>query len=235
MFGENRPTGELLDATSIDWLTPCEPSKFICLWNNFHASAAKQGLSVPAEPLWVIKARSAYLPHAAAVIAPPADVYSGRVVYEGELGIVIGRRCRNVSEQQAEEFIFGYTCVNDVTAVELVAKDPAFPQWTRAKSFDTFGAFGPVIATDVHPSTLVVRTLVGGRERQNYPVSDIVFSPAQIVSRLSREMSLEPGDLIACGTSLGVLPMRPGTTVDVVIDGVGTLSNTYTGSTEGQR
>ncbi len=227
MFAANRPTGVTIDAASIQWLTPCAPSKFVCLWNNYHASAAKQGLAVPAEPLWVIKAPSACLAHGQPVIAPEVGVYDGRVVYEGELGVVIGRRCRGVSEAEAAECIFGYTCVNDVTAIELISRDPAFAQWTRAKSFDTFGAFGPVIATGLDPMSLTVRTLVGGRERQNYPVSDIVFTPAQIVSRLSREMTLEPGDLIACGTSLGVLPMKPGATLEVVIDGIGVLSNQY--------
>ena len=227
MFGGNRPTADTVDVASIEWLTPCEPSKFICLWNNFHASAAKQGLAVPAEPLWVIKARSAYRAHREPVIAPDAEAYDGRVVYEGELGIVIARRCRGVTPAEAAGCIFGHTCVNDVTAIELVGRDPAFAQWTRAKSFDTFGPFGPVIATGIDPMSLTVRTLVGGRERQNYPVSDIVFGPAEIVSRLSREMTLEPGDLIACGTSVGVLPIKPGVTVEVAIDGIGTLSNGY--------
>ncbi len=232
MFAESRPTGAVLDLASIRWLTPCEPSKFICLWNNFHAAAAKQGLAVPAEPLWVIKARSAYLANGQPVVAPRGDVYDGRVVYEGELGIVIGRRCRDATDEEAARCIFGYTCVNDVTAIELVSRDPAFAQWTRAKSFDTFGAFGPVIATGLDPMTLTVRTLVGGRERQNYPVSDIVFRPAQIVSRLSREMTLEPGDLIACGTSVGVLPMKPGVRLDVAIDGIGVLTNQYESAKE---
>jgi 2-keto-4-pentenoate hydratase/2-oxohepta-3-ene-1,7-dioic acid hydratase in catechol pathway len=117
--------------------------------------------------------------------------------------------------------------VNDVTALELINRDPAFAQWTRAKSFDSFGPFGPVIATGLDPATLTVRTLVGGRERQNFPVSDMIFSPAQLVSRLSREMTLEPGDLISCGTSVGVLPMRPGHVVEVAIEGIGTLRNEY--------
>jgi 2-keto-4-pentenoate hydratase/2-oxohepta-3-ene-1,7-dioic acid hydratase in catechol pathway len=227
MFAGNRRSATTLEASSLEWLTPCEPSKFICLWNNFHASAAKQGLTLPTEPLWVIKARSACLAHRQPVVAPGADAYDGRVVYEGELGVVIGRRCRDVSEREAEQAIFGYTCVNDITAIELIGRDPAFPQWTRAKSFDTFGPFGPVIATGLDPMSLTVRTLVGGRERQNYPVSDIVFSPARIVSLLSREMTLEAGDLIACGTSVGVLPIRPGATLEVVIDGIGVLSNQY--------
>jgi len=227
LFGEHRATGESVPIAGLQWLTPCVPSKFVCLWNNFHASAAKQALAVPAEPLWVIKAPSARLAHGQPIVAPRPDVYDGRVVYEGELGIVVGRRCRDVSEDEAASSIFGYTCVNDVTALELIGRDPAFAQWTRAKSFDTFGAFGPVIAKGLDPMTLTVRTLLGGRERQNFPISDIVFPPAQIVSRLSREMTLEPGDLIACGTSLGVLPMKPGVTVEVAIDGIGALSNEY--------
>jgi len=134
---------------------------------------------------------------------------------EIELGVVIGEGGS----------VFGYTCVNDVTALDLITADPAFPQWTRAKSFDTFGAFGPWITTGVDPSQLTVRTLLNGRERQKYPVSDMVFSPRQIVSRISRELTLEPGDLIACGTSLGAGVLRPGQTVEVAIDGVGALRN----------
>jgi 2-keto-4-pentenoate hydratase/2-oxohepta-3-ene-1,7-dioic acid hydratase in catechol pathway len=153
--------------------------------------------------------------------------YDGRVVYEGELGIVIGRTCRNVAEADAASHIFGYTCINDVTALDLLAADPSFPQWTRAKGFDGFAPVGPVIATGIDPAGLVVRTLVNGRERQNYPVADMIFPPAKLVSLISRDLTLEPGDVIACGTSLGVLPMRPGTTVEVAIDGIGTLKNAF--------
>ena len=159
-------------------------------------------------------------------IRRPAS-YDGRVVYEGELGIVIGRTCTAVSEEQAREHIFGYTCVNDVTALQLINEDPAFPQWTRAKSFDTFGPFGPTVVTGLDPSALTVRTLLNGRERQSYPVSDMIFPPETLVSRISHDMTLCPGDVIACGTSVGVLPMRPGMTVEVVIDGIGTLQNTF--------
>ncbi len=225
MFGGNRATGERLPVDAITWLVPCLPSKFIGLWNNFHALAHKQGLAIPVEPLYFIKAASSYCPHLQPVRMPRS--YSGRVVYEGELGVAIGRRCRNVDESQAAECIFGYTCVNDVTALDIVGRDPSFPQWTRAKSFDTFGAFGPVIATGIDPLGLTVRTLVNGRERQNYPVSDMIFKPARIVSDLSRDMTLEPGDVITCGTSLGVLPMKPGTVVEVAIEGIGTLRNEY--------
>jgi 2-keto-4-pentenoate hydratase/2-oxohepta-3-ene-1,7-dioic acid hydratase in catechol pathway len=146
-------------------------------------------------------------------------------VYEGELGIVIGRRALDLAPEQAAEAIFGYTCVNDVTALDLVTTEPA--QWTRAKSFDGFGPFGPVIATGLDVALLSVRTLVNGRERQNYPISDLVFSPHELVSWLSRDLTLEPGDVIACGTSLGVGVLKPGTTVEVEVPGIGVLKNTF--------
>ena len=225
MFGTCRPTGERLRLDSIEWLPPSRPSKFICIWNNFHAAAAKQGLTIPAEPLYVIKGANAYCAHGQPIRTPAS--YDGRVVYEGELGIVIGRHCSNAAPEEAAQAIFGYTCVNDVTAIEIVGRDAAFAQWTRAKSFDTFGVFGPVVATGIDPSGLSVRTLLGGRERQNFPLTDMIFPPAQLVSLISRDMTLEPGDLIACGTSLGVLPMKAGNVVEVSIDGIGVLRNEY--------
>lgn len=231
LFAAPQPTGQRLDPTSVSWLAPCVPGKFICLWNNFHASAAKQSLAIPAEPLWVFKAGSAVIAHQQPILAPSAEVYDGRVIFEGELGVVVGKRCRNASVDEAREAIFGYTCVNDVTALELINRDASFAQWTRAKSFDTFGPFGPVIATGLDPEQLQVRTLVGGRERQNYPVADMIFKPAEIVSRLSREMTLLPGDLISCGTSLGALPMRPGQRIEVAIEGIGVLANDYLAAT----
>jgi 2-keto-4-pentenoate hydratase/2-oxohepta-3-ene-1,7-dioic acid hydratase in catechol pathway len=148
-------------------------------------------------------------------------------VYEGELGIVIGQRAQDVDPGQAERIIFGYTCVNDVTALDLITRDPAFAQWTRAKSFDGFGPFGPVIATGLDAATLTVRTLVNGRERQNYRADDMIFTPAEIVSHLSRELTLLPGDIIACGTSLGVGVLKPGSTVTVDIAGIGALENRF--------
>jgi len=140
---------------------------------------------------------------------------------------VIGKPCNNVSDEEAADYVFGYTCINDVTAADIISKDPTFAQWSRAKSFDTFGVFGPVIATGLDPDTLVVRTVLNGSERQNYPVSDMIFSPLQIVSRVSRDMTLLPGDIIACGTSVGVGPMRGARdSVEVSIEGIGKLSNT---------
>ena len=229
MFGSFERTGQSLLLADVTVALPCMPGKLIGLWNNYHAQAAKQGLSMPAEPLWFIKAASSYCAHGQPFKAPIS--YDGRVVYEGELGLVIGKTCKNLSEADASDAIFGLTCVNDVTALDLLTRDASFAQWSRAKSFDTFGIFGPVIATGLDWQTLHVKTLINGRERQNYACSDMIFSPAQIVASLSREMTLFPGDVIACGTSLGVLPIKPGTVVEIVIDGIGVLRNTFEANT----
>ena len=230
LFGQHQPTGCSIPLADAQFDLPCQPSKMIGLWNNYHAQATKQGLAIPLEPLYFLKPASSFCTSGAMVQSPPN--YSGRVIYEAELGIVIGKTCKAVSEEQASDAIFGFTCINDFTALDLLHKDASFAQWTRAKGFDGFGAFGPVIATGLDPNTLTVRALVNGRERQNYPCSDMIFKPAQIVSLLSQEMTLLAGDIIACGTSLGVLPMRSGTRVEVIIDGVGRLTNTFHSSSE---
>jgi 2-keto-4-pentenoate hydratase/2-oxohepta-3-ene-1,7-dioic acid hydratase in catechol pathway len=225
LFAGAKLTGEVVALADATWLTPCQPTKMICLWNNYRQAAEKNGWAIPAEPLYFAKTANAFNAHQCAIPAPTG--YDGRVVYEGELGIVIGRVCSGASPTEAEPAIFGYTCLNDVTALELIPKDPSFPQWTRAKSFDGFAPFGPMIATGLDPLGLTIRTMVNGRERQNYPASDMIFKPAELVSMISRDMTLLPGDVIACGTSLGVLPVRPGTAVEVAIDGIGTLRNVY--------
>ncbi len=225
IYSAPRKTGAELALSDVNVDLPCRPGKFIALWNNYHAQAAKQNLAIPAEPLYFIKTPNSYCAHGNVVPAPAS--YDGRVVYEGELGIVIGKQCKSASEDEAMQAIFGYTCINDITAFDLIAKDASFAQWTRAKCFDGFGVIGPVIATGLDWKTLHVRTLLNGKERQNYPCSDMIFSPERIVHALSQDMTLEPGDVIACGTSLGVLPMKPGAVVEVHIEGIGRLSNTY--------
>jgi len=225
MFDAPRATGERLDASGVEWLAPCRPGKIVGLWNNFRAAAEKNGWLPPAEPLYFLKAPSSVIGQGADIPAPRG--YAGRVTYEGELAVVIGRRARGIAPVDVASHVFGYSCANDVTALELLQRDPAFPQWARAKGFDGFGAFGPVIETDFDAANATLRTRVGGRERQNYALSDMFFPPHELVSRLSFDMTLEPGDLILCGTSLGVLPMKPGTVVEVEIDGIGMLQNTY--------
>jgi 2-keto-4-pentenoate hydratase/2-oxohepta-3-ene-1,7-dioic acid hydratase in catechol pathway len=222
---EHAATGESVALRDAKVLTPVTPGKMVALWNNFRALAAKLGNPIPPEPLYFLKANNSFLAHEETIRVPVA--YPGKVVYEGELGIVIGKRCTAVSEAEAPQHILGYTCINDVTAAELINKDATFAQWTRAKSFDTFGVFGPVIATGLDPATLSVKTILNGQERQNYPVSDMIFPPAALVSLISRDLTLEPGDVIACGTSVGVGSMKPGSTVSIVIDGIGTLTNRF--------
>ncbi len=225
LFDAPRATGETIAFTDVECLPPCIPGKIIGLWNNFRAAAEKNGWATPAEPLYFLKSPSSVAGHLQPIAVP--ESYDGRVAYEGELAVVIGRRARALTVADARSYIFGYSCANDVTALELLSRDPSFPQWTRAKSFDGFAAFGPVIETDFDPAVASLRTVVGGRERQNYAFSDMFFSPAELVSRISHDMTLEPGDVIFCGTSTGVLPMKPGTTVEIVIDGIGTLKNVY--------
>ena len=226
MFDSPRPTGESLALDSVRLLRPAQPSKMIALWNNFAALAAKLGQAKPEEPLFLIKAASSYADPDATVHRPPG--YAGKVVFEGELAIVIGKTCRRASPDEAEQAIFGYTCVNDITAADILNRDSSFAQWARAKSFDGFGPFGPVIATGLRPEQLVVRTRLNGTERQNYPVSDMLFPAATLVGLLSHDMTLVPGDVICCGTSLGVGAMRePSNTVEVAIDGIGTLRNRF--------
>jgi 2-keto-4-pentenoate hydratase/2-oxohepta-3-ene-1,7-dioic acid hydratase in catechol pathway len=225
MFGACRETGRQFALGAVRLLTPTRPGKMIGLWNNFHERARVENLQQPAHPLYFLKAATCFLAHGEA-IRRPAD-YSGRVVFEGELGIVIGRRCTNVSAADAPGVIFGYTCVNDVTARDILRADPSFPQWTRAKSFDTFGVFGPVVVTGLDPMQLRVRAVVAGIERQNYPVADMFFPPYEIVARLSQDMTLEPGDVIACGTSVGAGEMQDGDSVAIAIEGVGILENRF--------
>ena len=225
LFDHPRPTGERLDASSVEWLMPCQPRTMVGLWNNFQALADKNGWARPAEPLYFLKSPGSWNAHGAPIPAPPAEV--GRIGYEGELAIVIGRRTHRVAVADAAAHIFGYSCANDVTAIELLNRDPSFPQWTRAKGFDGFGVVGPVIETDFDLSQASLRTRVGGRERQNYPLADMIFKPDELVSMISQDLTLEPGDVILCGTSVGVLPMKPGTLVEVEIDGIGLLANTF--------
>jgi 2-keto-4-pentenoate hydratase/2-oxohepta-3-ene-1,7-dioic acid hydratase in catechol pathway len=208
----------------VQLLTPVQPSKVIAMWNNFHALAAKLELPDCAEPLYLVKTPNAYLEPGGTIRHPGGGA---KVVFEGELGIVIGRRAKQVSEREALQHVFGYTCANDVTVADILNRDASFAQWTRAKGFDTFCPFGPAVATGVDPTKLRVRTLLDGAVRQDYPLSDMRFSVEQLVSLISQDMTLLPGDVILCGTSVGVGSMKPGSTVEVEIAGIGKLSNRF--------
>ena len=225
MFAHSQATGEMIPLAAVEIDIPCVPSKMIAMVDNFHALVTKLEHQVPAEPLYFLKGNNSFLANGQTILTPKS--YSGKVVYEGELGIVIGKHCHEASESEAQQSIFGYTCINDVTAIEILNRDPGYAQWTRSKSFNTFGAFGPYIATDIDPSQLTIKTILNEQERQNYPVADMIFPPAKLVSLISRDIPLEPGDIIACGTSIGVGSMKPGSTVSIIIEGVGRLDNRF--------
>lgn len=222
----NEPKGTLITHAvgDVKLLYPSEPTKIIAMWNNFRALGEKLNLAIPEEPLYLIKAPNSYLNPGETICGPHN---CGKVAFEGELGIVIGKRCKEVSEASAADYVFGYTCANDVTVNDVLTRDASFKQWVRAKSFDTFCPFGPVIDTDAVPAELIVRTMLNGEVRQQFPISDMLFSVSKLVSLISQDMTLLPGDVILCGTSLGVGTMKSGSVIEVEIDGIGKLTNLF--------
>ena len=212
MFGVTAADGAPIPLASIRLAAPARPRQFIGIWNNFHALAEKYGNLISAFPLYFLKSPNS-------IVGPDSDIclptgLPGKVIYEGELGIVIGHK----------NSIFGYTVVNDITALDVLNSDPSFPQWARAKSFTTFGPLGPCIETELS-SNAEVKVSLNGRVRQHYPLADMIISPQHLVELIGSEVTLSAGDVIACGTSVGVLPIRAGMTVEVSITGIGTLRN----------
>ena len=196
------------------------PSKIIGIGTNYRAHAVEMGKGLPEEPLMFLKPRSALIPDGAAIERPQG--YE-RVDYEGELGVVIGRRARRVSRERALEYVLGFTCVNDVTVRDLQKKDG---QWARAKGFDTFCPLGPRIVSGLDPSALRITTRVDGQVRQDSPTSDLIFDVPALIAFCSQHMTLEVGDVISTGTPSGVGNLVPGSVVEIEISGIGVLRNT---------
>lgn len=211
-----------LALSTVRLLAPVQPSKIVCIGRNYREHAKELNHAVPTEPLIFLKPPSSIIGPMDRIRRP--NKLSQRVDYEGELGVVIGKACYRLREDEdVRPYILGYTCVNDVTARDLQNKDG---QWTRAKGFDTFCAVGPVVASDLDPWTGVhVKTKVNGETRQNGVTSDFLFSLDVILRYITSVMTLEAGDLIATGTPAGVGPLQPGDVVEVVVEGVGTLQN----------
>lgn len=224
MFADAVFTGRLLPVENVKLLMPVQPTKVIALWNNFKALGDKLQLDVPSEPLYFLKPPNSWL-NPGEVIRQPSQ--AGKIIFEGELAVVIGKEAKDVSEENAMHHVFGYTCLNDVTHSDILSRDASFTQWVRAKGFDTFCPFGPAVVTNLDAQTLVVKTILNASVRQEFPISDMRFSVAQLVSRISHDMTLMPGDLISCGTSVGVGAMKPGSDIKIEIAGVGTLSNRF--------
>lgn len=202
-------------------LAPVEPSKIVCIGRNYRDHAAELGHDVPIEPLMFLKPPSALLAPGATVIRPRI---SERVDYEGELGVVIGKPCRNLKpDEDVRPYILGYTCVNDVTARDLQNKDG---QWSRAKGFDTFCPVGPVVTTELDPwSGVNVEMRVNNDVRQQGTTRDFIFALDVVIRHIAQVMTLLPGDLIATGTPKGVGPLSAGDVVQVTVEGIGSLSN----------
>lgn len=219
LFGEFRRLDATLPLAEVKLLAPSQPSKIICVGRNYAAHAKEHNAEVPEIPLIFLKPPSTIINPGDAIVLPPQ---SQQVEHEGELVIVIGKRGRNITTEDAKDHILGYTIGNDVTARDLQNADRL---WTRAKGFDTFAPFGPWIDTDFDPSDAVVTCRVNGQMRQMASTRDMVFSVSTIIAFTSSIMTLEPGDLIFTGTPAGVGALLDGDVVDVDIEGLGLLSN----------
>jgi 2-keto-4-pentenoate hydratase/2-oxohepta-3-ene-1,7-dioic acid hydratase in catechol pathway len=201
---------------------PVQPSKVVCVGLNYRTHIAEMGNTLHTEPVIFLKPPTAVIGPAEPIVMPKR---AGRVDYEGELAIVIGKKARKVPAEEAAEHVLGYTCGNDVTARRLQHSDG---QWTRAKSFDTFCPLGPWVV-DVDPSDLMLQSLVNGEVRQQAPTSDMLFGPHELVSFVSDVMTLLPGDVIMTGTPGGIGELHDGDSVEVRIEGIGSLVNPVTG------
>jgi len=221
LFKEFKVKGEGVPASRVILLAPAEPTKIVAVGANYRNHAREMGRPLPEEPLLFLKPPSAVVGPGEIIIYPRM---AKRVDYEGELALVIKKKARNLGDdEKVEDFILGYTCLNDVTARDLQQKDG---QFTRSKSFDTFAPVGPCIATDVDPSGLRLKTFLNGKLKQSSSTKNLIFPVSFLVRFISRIMTLNPGDIISTGTPSGVGPMSAGDRVDVQIEGIGTLSNT---------
>lgn len=217
-FAAWEPEGSL-SLHSADLLAPVTPTKIVCVGINYRAHAAEMGHDLPAEPVIFLKPPTALNRPGADIHLPPG---AGRVDFEGELAVVIGRHTHRASIEEAAENILGYTCANDVTAREIQRRDG---QWARAKGFDGFCPLGPWVETDVDPKDLLLQSFVNGELRQEARTSDMIFDVYQLVSFVSHVMTLVPGDVVLTGTPSGIGELHAGDSVEVRIEGVGSLTN----------
>jgi 2-keto-4-pentenoate hydratase/2-oxohepta-3-ene-1,7-dioic acid hydratase in catechol pathway len=217
-------TGHKWPVSEVRFLPPSMPSKIICVGRNYAEHAKELGNETPKEPLVFLKPPSAIIAPEEPIVMP---AISERVDYEGELAVVIGRRCRSLGpDQSADPYIAGYTCLNDVTARDLQKRDG---QWTRGKGFDTFCPFGPVLESRIDLASATLETHVNGIRKQSACLSEMIFSVDAIIRHMAQVMTLEPGDLIATGTPSGVGPLAAGDVVEVSVSGLGTLRNPVVG------
>jgi len=218
-FGHFHLSSKAKKIGEVRLLSPCLPSKIVALGVNYRDHAEEMKTALPKEPLLFLKPSTSVIGPGEGIVYPKM---SKRVDYEAELAVVIRKMAKAVPEERAVEYILGYTCLNDVTARDLQPKDG---QWTTAKGFDTFAPIGPWIVTDIDPHHLEISSYLNGERRQHSNTKNLIFGPHQLVSFISHVMTLLPGDVIATGTPSGIGPMVIGDKIDVVIEGIGTLSN----------
>ena len=220
ILGEYHSSGNEYEVNDIKFLAPCSPSKIVAVGLNYRDHAEELKKKIPGEPLLFMKPSTSIIGHEDKIIYP--SHMSSRVDYEGELAVVIGKEAKWVNESEAFQYIFGYTCINDVTARDLQVKDI---QYTRAKGFDTFAPIGPVIETEIDPSDLEISTFLNGELKQHSRTSEIIFKVPRLLSFISRVMTLLPGDIIATGTPSGIGPMKISDKIEIKVEGIGNLKN----------
>ena len=203
----------------VDFLPPSNPSKIVCIGENYREHIDEMGSTVADEPVIFMKPSSSVIAHGESIVIPEE---SSRVDYEAELGVVIGSLCKNVSKEKAKDYILGYTCLNDVTARDIQQRES---QWIRAKGYDTFCPVGPCVETDADPLNLNIKLYVNGELKQNSNTKNMMRDVYTLVSYISKIMTLYPGDIIATGTPKGVGRLMDGDVVTVEIEGVGKLTN----------
>ena len=211
--------GDSFDASEAVLLAPCEPTKMVCAGLNYTDHAIELNMPIPDEPIIFLKPSTSALDPDGVVLYPEL---THQLEFEAELAVVIGKKAKSVPVEDAAEYILGYTCMNDITARDLQRKDG---QWTRAKSFDTFGPFGPWIETELDPCCATVEAYLNGVQKQCSNTKNMHYSPFQLVSFISQVMTLNPGDIIATGTPPGVGAMVVGDEIEVRISGIGSLKN----------
>lgn len=216
-----KPDNSVYKLAEVKLLAPCEPSKIICLGLNYRSHVAESHFKEPASPLIFLKPPSALIAAEEFIVIPDLPE-RGRTDYEGEVAVVIGKTATDVSLDKAMDYVYGYTIVNDVSA-RLVLDTEG--QWTRGKGFDTFCPMGPCIATLPSPDKIKVETILNGEVKQSSDTSYLIFNIPTLVSFLSSSMTLFPGDIISTGTPRGVGRIHPGDTVEIKVEGVGTLRN----------
>jgi 2-keto-4-pentenoate hydratase/2-oxohepta-3-ene-1,7-dioic acid hydratase in catechol pathway len=219
-FGNDISLSNSIDAADVKFLPPVNPTKIVCVGRNYAEHAAELGNDIPIEPLLFLKANSSIITEGEEIVIPEQSV---QVEHEGELGVVIGRKCKNLSpDENFFDYVFGYICLNDVTARDLQKRDV---QFTRAKSFDTFCPVGAWIETELDISDVGVTTRVNNIIKQNGRTSQMVFPVSFLIPYISRQMTLNAGDIIATGTPSGVSELSSGDVCEVEIEGIGVLRN----------